>query len=87
MSSWMSTPDMSDDQRERGVELGALAAEIAAIHRENERRDRVINELANDIKELLALANKSKGGLWVGMSLASVFGAVASWIVSHITYR
>ena len=39
--------------------------------------------VGSDVKELLALANKSKGSLWAGMSLASAFGAIVSWVVSH----
>ena len=86
LSLFTSTLDMNE-QQERRVGIETLAAEVAAIHRENERRDLIIRELANDIKELLALANKSKGGLWVGMSLASIFGAIASWVISHITFK
>jgi hypothetical protein len=32
---------------------------------------------------LLALANKGKGGFWMGMTIASAFGGVVSWVVSH----
>ena len=36
------------------------------------------DELRKDMKELLALANKSKGGLWAGMAIASFIGGVVS---------
>jgi hypothetical protein len=39
--------------------------------------------MQSDIKELLALANKGKGGFWMGMTIASAFGGVVSWVVSH----
>jgi hypothetical protein len=29
------------------------------------------------------MANKSKGGLWAGMTIASMIGGLASWVVSH----
>jgi hypothetical protein len=32
---------------------------------------------------LLALANKGKGGFWMGMTIAYAFGGVVSWVVSH----
>jgi len=76
-----------NDNQDRREGLDALAAEIAAIHRENERRDKMIHELASDIKELLALANKSKGAIWVGMSIASVLGGLVSFAMNHITFK
>lgn len=69
---------------ERRVELAGLAAEITAIHRENRKRDDKIDELQADIKELLALANKGRGGFWAGMTIASLLGSVLTWAVSHL---
>jgi hypothetical protein len=37
-----------------------------------------------DIKQLLALANQSKGGFWMGMAVASLFGSVVTWFVQHL---
>jgi hypothetical protein len=33
-----------------------------------------------DLKQLLALANKSRGAFWVGLSVASFVGALATII-------
>ena len=76
---------MSEEHRypERRSDIASLSAEIAAIHRENRRRDDVIADLASDVKELLALANRSKGGLWTGMALASLFGSILTWVATH----
>lgn len=41
-----------------------------------------VSELQSDIKQLLALANKSKGSLWAGMMLASIFGAGVTWTIN-----
>ena len=38
-------------------------------------------EMERDIKELLALANKSKGGFWVGMAIASFVGGVIAFLL------
>ena len=35
------------------------------------------------LEELLALANRSKGGLWIGMSIASAFSAFVGFVASH----
>lgn len=46
--------------------------------------DKKIDKMESQIEELLALANKSKGGFWMGMTIASSAGAVAAWVVGHI---
>ena len=74
---------MNGHPPERRVDLGRLAAEIEAIHRENENRDEVIAELRADVKELLALANRGRGGFWAGMTIASGLGAIAGWVATH----
>lgn len=45
--------------------------------------DRKVDKMERQLETLLALANQSKGGLWMGMTLASMIGGVASWVVSH----
>jgi predicted PurR-regulated permease PerM len=36
--------------------------------------------LSKDVKELLELANKGKGGFWMGMTIASAVGGVFTFI-------
>lgn len=38
-------------------------------------------EMEKDIKELLALANKSKGGLWMGMAIVSFISSLMTVII------
>lgn len=45
--------------------------------------DKKIDKMESQIGELLELANKSKGGFWMGMTIASAVGGVFTWIVSH----
>ena len=42
-------------------EFGRLEAEVKALQDE-------VSGLRDDVKELLELANKSKGGFWIGMA-------------------
>ena len=42
-----------------------------------------VAELRKDVKELLALANKSRGGFWMGMTIASCVGGLITYITSH----
>lgn len=39
---------------------------------------------SQDIKHLLGMAERSKGALWTGMGLASIFGGIVSWLASHL---
>jgi hypothetical protein len=46
--------------------------------------DKKIDKMERQIEELLALANKSKGGLWAGMAIASAIGGVVTWVAGHL---
>lgn len=43
-----------------------------------------VSDMESDIKKLLELANKSKGGFWVGMTIASFIGGVITFIADHV---
>ena len=45
--------------------------------------DKKIDKMERQIEELLALANRSKGGFWMGMTIASMAGGVITWFASH----
>lgn len=45
--------------------------------------DKKIDKMERQIEELLALANRSKGGFWMGMTIASMAGGVLTWFASH----
>ena len=44
--------------------------------------DKKVDKLERNIEELLALANKGKGGLWFGMSIVSGFSVVVGYVIS-----
>jgi hypothetical protein len=46
--------------------------------------DKKIDKMERQLEELVALANKGKGGFWMGMTIASMAGGVVAWAVSHI---
>jgi len=45
--------------------------------------DKKMDKMERHIEELLALANKSKGGFWMGMTIASVAGGFLTWLLTH----
>ena len=52
-----------------------------------ETLDRKMDKIEDQMTELLALANKSKGGLWTGMVIASAIGGVAGFIGHWMTMK
>lgn len=46
--------------------------------------DKKVDKMERQLEELLELANKSKGGFWMGMTIASGVGSVVGWVISHI---
>ncbi len=66
---------------ENGVDLykyGKLVAQVEAMEKK-------IDKLEQGMEELLELANKSKGGFWMGMTIASIVGGFVTFIASHWT--
>jgi len=57
-------------------EFGRLEAEVKALQDE-------VSGLRDDVKELLELANKSKGGFWIGMAIASGVGGIVGAIAKE----
>jgi hypothetical protein len=58
-------------------EFGKLEAQVEALQAE-------VSAMRDDIKALLEMANKSKGGFFVGMAIASVIGGFISFIATRI---
>ena len=58
-------------------EFGKLEAQVEALQAE-------VHALRQDIKTLLEMANKSKGGFFVGMAIASVVGGFISFVATRI---
>ena len=57
-------------------EFGKLEAQVEALQAE-------VHALRQDIKTLLEMANKSKGGFWAGMAIASAIGGFITFVTNH----
>ena len=44
--------------------------------------DKKVDKMERNVEELLALANKGRGGLWFGMTVVSFGSAVVGYIIS-----
>ena len=58
-------------------EFGKLEAQVEALQKE-------MHSLSQDVKALLELANKGKGGFWMGMTIASIAGGVVTFIADRL---
>jgi DNA anti-recombination protein RmuC len=58
-------------------EFGRLEAQVESLQNE-------VHTLSKDVKCLLELANKSKGGFWMGMTIASGVGALITFFVDRV---
>ena len=55
---------------------GKLVAQVESMEKK-------IDKLESNMEELLELANKSKGGFWMGMTVASMVGGLVTYITNH----
>lgn len=55
------------------IEYGKLISTVDTLSRK-------VDSMDADIKKLLALANQSKGGFWMGMTIASLFGGILTFV-------
>ena len=46
--------------------------------------DRKITKMEGQLDELIALANKGKGGLWFGMAVASTVSGFIGFLISYV---
>ena len=58
------------------IKVGVMWQKVEAMEKE-------VNELRTDVKELLALANKGRGGFWMGMSIVSAFSTFVGYITHY----
>jgi energy-converting hydrogenase Eha subunit F len=66
-----------------GVDLykyGKLVAQVEAMEKK-------IDKLESGIVEVLEMANKSTGGFFFGMAVASIVGGFVTFITSHWTFK
>jgi DNA anti-recombination protein RmuC len=43
-----------------------------------------VTQLSTDVKALLELANKGKGGFWMGMTIASFMGGAITFVADRV---
>jgi hypothetical protein len=62
------------------IKVGVMWQKVEAMEHE-------VSELRADVKELLSLANKSKGGLWAGMMVISAVSSFVGFLIHYFTAK
>ena len=58
-------------------DFGRLEAQVETLQGQ-------VTQLSTDVKALLELANKGKGGFWMGMTIASIMGGIITFIADKL---
>ena len=58
-------------------DFGRLEAQVETLQGQ-------VTQLSTDVKALLELANKGKGGFWMGMTIASFMGGVITFVADKL---
>jgi len=57
---------------------GQLVAQVEAMEKK-------IDKLEDGMEQLLALANRGRGGFWVGMMVVSALSTLIGYVTSHMS--
>jgi hypothetical protein len=60
---------------------------VGVMWQKMETMEREVSELREDVKTLLALANKSKGGLWAGMMVVSAISSLIGFLSHYFSIK
>lgn len=77
----MEADTMLQEQQE-GIDLVKYGVLWQKVH----DMDKKVDKMERNVEELLALANKGKGGLWFGMSIVSGVSAVVGYALNYFKH-
>ncbi len=66
------------------VQYGRLLASVEHLEKNQTEMKASMAAMSEQIATLLELANKSKGGLWAGMSIAAGLGSLGTWLLKEL---
>ena len=77
----VETETMLQEQQE-GIDL----VKYGVLWQKVQDMDKKVDKMERNVEELLALANKGKGGLWFGMSIVSGVSAVVGYALNYFEH-
>ncbi len=69
-------------EQQEGIDLVKYGVLWQKVH----DMDKKVDKMERNVEELLALANKGKGGLWFGMSIVSGVSAVVGYALNYFKH-
>ena len=66
------------------VRYGVLWQKVEDYERRFNTMDKKLDKMESQLESLVALANQGRGGFWMGMTIASMAGAVVTWLTGHL---
>lgn len=75
------TETMLQEQQE-GIDL----VKYGVLWQKVQDMDKKVDKMERNVEELLALANKGKGGLWFGMSIVSGVSAAVGYALNYFKH-
>lgn len=75
------TETMLQEQQE-GIDL----VKYGVLWQKVQDMDKKVDKMERNVEELLALANKGKGGLWFGMSIVSGVSAMVGYALNYFKH-
>lgn len=66
------------------VKYGVLWQRVQDYERRFDHMERKMDKMDAQLDELIALANKGKGGLWFGMTVISAISGIVGYVSSYL---
>ncbi len=69
-------------EQQEGIDL----VKYGVLWQKVQDMDKKVDKMERNVEELLALANKGKGGLWFGMSIVSGVSAMVGYALNYFKH-
>lgn len=77
---------MSEDAKYY-TEFGQMQSDVAQLKKDCERLERKLDDQGAKLDALIVMAERGRGGLWVGMAFISIFSAVFGGSVMSVIHK
>ena len=69
------------------VKYGVLWQKVEDYEKKFDSMEKKIDKLENSIERLVSMADKSKGGFWVGMMVVSAISSLIGFLSHYFTLK
>lgn len=77
---------MSEDAKYY-TEFGQMQSDVTQLKKDYERLERKLDDQGAKLDALIVMAERGRGGLWVGMAFISIFSAVFGGTVMSVIHK